>query len=174
MHDEPTIPRYTTHPLPNYSYVPGMWPHPLSDPAGHSYGQTDDRPAALLPKSWQTNDAWLWAIDLFNHGYYWEAHEAWESLWHAAGRRGTTADFLKGLIKLAAAGVKSREGNAAGVRHHAKRADELLAPFRGTVQFGLYVDDLLSAAEAIGREADSLLNTTRTEVVRVLPLTIRL
>ncbi|TGQ49534.1 DUF309 domain-containing protein, partial [Mesorhizobium sp. M1C.F.Ca.ET.210.01.1.1] len=25
-----------------------------------------------------------WGIDLFNHGYYWEAHEAWEPLWHAA------------------------------------------------------------------------------------------
>ncbi|MER9222262.1 DUF309 domain-containing protein [Mesorhizobium sp. M0644] len=23
-------------------------------------------------------------IDLINHGYYWEAHEAWEPLWHAA------------------------------------------------------------------------------------------
>lgn len=174
MHDEPTIPRYTMRPLPPYSYVPGMWPHPLSDPAGHSYGHTDDRPAALVPESWQTNVTWRWAIDLFNHGYYWEAHEAWESLWHAAGHRGTTADLLKGLIKLAAAGVKSREGNAAGIRRHATRAIELLAPLLGTVQFGLDVDKLLVAAEAIGRDADSLLNTTRTQVVRVLPLTIQL
>ena len=50
------------------------------------------------------------AIELFNAGYYWEAHEVWEELWHVEGRRGPTAELLKALIKLAAAGVKVREG----------------------------------------------------------------
>ncbi|MER9007639.1 DUF309 domain-containing protein [Mesorhizobium sp. M0862] len=27
-----------------------------------------------------------WGIDLFNHGYYWEAHEAWEPLWQTANQ----------------------------------------------------------------------------------------
>ena len=66
-----------------------------------------------------------YGVDLFNHGYYWEAHEAWEGVWHACGRRGRLADFLKGLIHLAAAGVKSREGNLNGVVKHAERAKEL-------------------------------------------------
>ena len=74
---------------------------------------------------------YLFAIDLFNHGYYWEAHEHWELLWQAAGREGLLADFLKGLIKLAAAGVKAREDNIAGVRRHAGRARDL---FRLTEQ----------------------------------------
>ena len=39
-------------------------------------------------------------IEHFNARRFWEAHEAWEALWHAAGRHGPTADFLKGLIKL--------------------------------------------------------------------------
>jgi predicted metal-dependent hydrolase len=69
----------------------------------------------------------LAAIDLFNHGYYWEAHEAWESLWLGCGRTGVTADFLKGLIKLAAAGVKARERRTEGVLRHARRAAELFA-----------------------------------------------
>ena len=34
-----------------------------------------------------------------------KSHVAWESLWMACGRKGAVADFLKGLIKLAAAGV---------------------------------------------------------------------
>src|SRR5262245_34205362 len=119
-------PRYfPTRPLPPYSYVPGLSPHPTSDPRGHSYGQHEP-PASLLDESsYRTNAAYLYAIDLFNHGFYWEAHEAWEALWHAAGRKGATADFLKGLIKLAAAGVKMREGRSAGVRQHAERAAEL-------------------------------------------------
>ena len=56
-------------------------------------------------------------VALFNAGYYWEAHEAWEGLWHAYGRRGPTADVLKALIKLAAAGVKVREGQRARRAH---------------------------------------------------------
>jgi uncharacterized protein len=69
----------------------------------------------------------LRGVELFNAGYYWEAHEVWEGLWHAEGRRGPTADVLKALIKLAAAGVKVREGRENGVRTHAGRAALLFA-----------------------------------------------
>ncbi len=95
-------------PLPPYSYVPGLSPHPVSDVRGHLFGKVEP-PAEELTASFASNATYLYAIDLFNHGYYWEAHEEWERLWHVAGRTGTTADFLKGLIKLAAAGVKLRE-----------------------------------------------------------------
>ena len=108
-------------PLPPYSFVPGHRPHPVSDPAGHSFGTAPPTPPEFDPAAWATNRTYLYAIDLFNHGYYWEAHEAWESLWHACGRTGRIADFLKGLIKLAAAGVKVREGRPAGVVGHARR-----------------------------------------------------
>lgn len=70
------------------------------------------------------------AADLFNHGYYWEAHEVWEDEWNRAGRRGPHALLFQGLIKLAAAGVKAREGNPAGVRRHLARAIELLQSAR--------------------------------------------
>jgi predicted metal-dependent hydrolase len=90
------------------------------------YGHAAEEASPLDTKHWQHNETYLYAVDLFNHGYYWEAHEAWESLWHAAGHRGQIADFLKGLIKLAAAGVKRCEGNAAGVARHLKRGRELL------------------------------------------------
>lgn len=62
---------------------------------------------------------------MFNAGYYWEAHEAWEGVWIAAGRQGLVADYVKGLIKLAAAGVKIREGSAVGAQRHLTRAEEL-------------------------------------------------
>lgn len=90
------------------------------------HGVEHDSPAPLQPAAWRDSVEYLYGVDLFNHGYYWEAHEAWESLWHAAGRTGVVANFLKGLIKLAAAGVKSREGNAQGVRRHTERGIELL------------------------------------------------
>ena len=147
MSPPPNPPRYTSRPLPPYSYVPGQHPHPIREAAGHSFGHAPPVAQPLDEATWKTNEAWLWAIDLFNCGFYWEAHEAWESLWHVAGRRGETADLLKGLIKLAAAGVKHREGRPAGVRLHARRAAELLAPARSQIKFGLAIEPIAAAAE---------------------------
>jgi hypothetical protein len=118
--------RYSTIDLPSYSYVPGFTPHPVSDPRGHRHRRPAQAAAPLDPDAWPSSDGYRYAIDLFNYGYYWEAHEAWETLWHAAGRRGALAAWLKALIMLAAAGVKLREGNARGARRHANRALELL------------------------------------------------
>ena len=121
------IPRFVPdEPFPPYAYVPGRFPHPTSDPAGHSFGAAPTHPSSLDPNHWETSRPYLYGVDLFNHGYYWEAHEVWEGLWHACGRAGLTGWFIKGLIKLAAAGVKAREGKyPQGVRSHAHRAKEL-------------------------------------------------
>lgn len=141
--------------LPPYSYVTGRFPHPTRDPAGHSYGHTPAEPPPLDPDHWQASRAYLYGCDLFNHGFYWEAHEVWEGLWKACGRHGATADFLKALIKLAAAGVKHREGRAEGVRRHAKRAAELFEAVAGKcgkdVYGGLNVEELLQTARRIER-----------------------
>lgn len=113
-------------PLPPYAFVPGQTPHPVSDPRGHSFGRRPPCPDPPDSDDWSACQPYLHGIDLFNHGYYWEAHEVWEALWKACGRLGPTADFLKALIKLAAAGVKVREGVSAGACSHARRAAALL------------------------------------------------
>jgi hypothetical protein len=131
----------------------------------------------LNESSYDANASYLYAIDLFNHGFYWEAHEAWEALWHAAGRRGPTADFLKGLIKLAAAGVKTREGRAAGVRQHAQRAAELLRTAEETLgpfAFAMNIPQLVAAAADISARADELIASGQPSAVRSLPLKIEL
>lgn len=107
--------------LPPYTYVPGHAPHPISDPDGHMR-------EVSLPDTWTHPQQLQWGRRLFEHGYYWEAHEAWEHLWLELGRTSPVALTVKGLIKLAASGVKCREGNAVGARRHASRAAELLAP----------------------------------------------
>jgi hypothetical protein len=140
-------------PFPPYSYVTGRFPHPTRDPLGHSFSQAHRGIPPLDPQNWQASEEYLNAIDLFNHGYYWEAHEAWEELWHAAGRRGAIADFLKALIKFAAAGVKVREGRSDGVRRHAKRASELLRSTHAVVaapEFcGFKFETLIAIAERV-------------------------
>ena len=125
-------PRYSSRPLPTYSYVPRHAPHPVSHPLGHMFGQERTRAEPLDVERWFASDEYLYGMDLFNHGYYWEAHEAWESLWIAAGRRGPTATWLKVLIKLAAAVVKLREGSAMGALRHAMRVQQLLAELQAS------------------------------------------
>jgi hypoxanthine phosphoribosyltransferase len=99
----------------------------------------------------------LYGLDLFNHGYYWEAHEIWERIWHACGRAGPAGNFIKGLIKLAAAGVKAREGRPEGVRTHARRAAELFRQTVGqlppgqTCYFGLSLQRLIGLATDVAR-----------------------
>jgi hypothetical protein len=134
-------------PLPPYAFVPGQGPHPESDPAGHSFGRQRPR-AALDSYRWRECQPYLYGIDLFNAGYYWEAHAEWESLWLEAGRRGPVADFLKGLIQLAAAGVKEREGIPAGRVGHACRAAELWRSLPDVPMAGFFPLTLIALAEA--------------------------
>jgi hypothetical protein len=148
------VPRFLPdEPLPPYTYVSGITPHPTRDPAGHSYGVVHARPEPLATERWRNSRVYLFGIDLFNAGYYWEAHEAWESLWHACGRQGTTAELLQGLIKLAAAGVKAREDRPPGIARHARRAAELFASARGQLAHanycGLNLDELIDEAGRI-------------------------
>jgi hypothetical protein len=144
-------------PFPPYTFVPGRVPHPVSDPAGHSFGVTPAAPPAPEPQRWEQSATYRYGIDLFNAGFYWEAHVEFESLWVVCGKKGPVADFLKGLIHLAAAGVKRLEGRPQGVTGHACRAAELwhgvartLAPGEEGM-FGFRVAALGELAAAIGK-----------------------
>lgn len=161
--------------FPAYSYVPGKFPHPLSDPAGHSFGHVPEKCEPLTPENCQRHEEYLWGIQLFNHGYYWEAHETWEQVWHACGRKGPAADYSKGLIKLAAAGVKTREGRPEGVARHANRSAELLrnvkVSFGGSnvAPFGLSLEAIIKSAEYVAANADQFMNTSTAAVATTLP-----
>jgi hypothetical protein len=130
-------------PLPPYSYVAGLFPHPVSDPAGHMHGAEKGKVEFDAAQWWECEE-YLFGFDLFNAGYYWEAHEAWEAVWHALGRKGPVADVVKGLIRLAACGYKGREGKADGVTGHAAAAARLFATAaeHGATQLGLYLPRL--------------------------------
>ena len=100
---------------------------------------------------------WLHALDLFNEGFSWEAHEAWEQFWHAFGRTTPEARLVQGLIHLAAAAVKIREGKPAGVTKHTQRARKLLSE-SGAAGLGCAGDGrgFDVAAQTLGLDAGSL------------------
>jgi len=168
----------STDPFPPYSYVPGgPWPHPTRSPQGHSFG----RGSKLAEPATDSSD-WFarrfhHGITLFNAGYYWEAHEVWEELWHACGRRGTTADLLRALIKLAAAGVKVRERQDHGVQTHARRAADLLgsAIARGDGwQLGLDLAGLMERALEVATHPPPDPGPLAARVTCVFPFQIEL
>ncbi len=71
----------------------------VRDHEGHSYPLQ-----SVLANVSLDSDEFAWGQDLFNHGYYWEAHEAWEGLRQIANRGSPLRAFLKGLILLSATG----------------------------------------------------------------------
>jgi hypothetical protein len=147
----PDVPRsWEDEPFPSYTYIPNRGlPHPRSSPLGHSHDRPEQPARPIVDDRWASSPPYLHGCRLFNAGYYWEAHEAWEAVWHAQGRAGPVAEVLKGLIKLAAAGVKVREGRPAGVSSHARRAADSFKTSRaivGPTLLGLDLDRLASLA----------------------------
>ena len=166
-------------PFPPYAFVPGQSPHPISDPEGHSHGVRHHPPTPVSPDDWASSRDYLHGIDLFNHGYYWEAHEVWEGLWHAGGRAGTTADFLKGLIQMSAAGVKVRQGMPRGVASLGGGAAELFQKVldalgaAGPHYLGLNVNELADFVRGLAAQPDREAPSVGRAAVRVFSVMLR-
>jgi hypothetical protein len=148
-------PRYTQLPLPPYRYVPKESPHPLSDPAGHSYRPAEEPEPTVRPvafDAWFESQHYLFGVDLYNHGYWWEAHESWEDLWRPTDRGGVQRRFLQGLIQSAVVHLKFRQRLAGGFhrlressRGHLESARRRIS---GSCYMGLDLDGFLASMEA--------------------------
>jgi len=120
--------------------MPGEQPHPTADPRGHSRG-VPARFTATAPdnRRWRESVGYLFGCDLYNRGFWWEAHEAWETLWHLSGRGSAERAALQGLIQLANCHLKLHMGRVNAVRRlqrsyggHFDRVDRLAgSPFMG-------------------------------------------
>jgi predicted metal-dependent hydrolase len=101
---DPPPPRRTTRPFPSGRHLPG---EPL--PADFS-GVVD----------------FAWGCDLFDHRYYWEAHEVWECEWRELAPGDLERELLQGLICAAAFLVKQHQGVLSGAERLLGRAEERL------------------------------------------------
>lgn len=123
----PTSPpsRVTDRAFPTYRHVPGLTPHPVTHPDGHSHDVEEhpvDPGCHDLPHNWSACAHYLFGIDLFNHAYHWEAHEEWEAVWHAVGHDSEPGQFLQGLIQVSAALLKHHMGVAGGAASLKRKA----------------------------------------------------
>jgi len=110
-------PRYAPQrTLPPYRYVPGRAPHPTAHEEGHSYGHPAPDAVFMPPSAWRDNEEYLHGVDLFNRRYYWEAHEAWEAVWHTCNKNATHGLFIQGLIQISAGLLRWHMGTERGAR----------------------------------------------------------
>lgn len=131
--------RYTYKEFPPYAFVPAYYPHPRANVEGHSYNQEEKIFETISLNNYKDSEDYLFGIDLFNYGYYWEAHEVWEGLWKAHGKEGLIADFLKALIRMSASGVKVRQGQINGIKEHSKFSGEMFLKIKEKTNQNLYL-----------------------------------
>jgi len=148
--------------FPAYAYLPGRDPHPTQHRDGHSFrgaGEEREPPVAYRKaEEWSDNGDYLFGVDLYNHGYLWEAHEVWEGLWHAAKRDPVQADFLQGLIQCAAAALKIPMGQPGGLAALAERGTgrlESVMRRAGPEYMGLDVPGFVRAFRAFAASSPS-------------------
>lgn len=143
-------------PFPPYAFLPGRDPHPTRDPRGHSYGEEEGPAGYFDSGAWRENEDYLFGIDLYNHGYLWEAHEVWEGLWHAAKHDPPQADLLQGLIQCAAASLKIPMEQPRGLESLTKLGTEKLervAHAAGGDYMGLDLFEFVAAMRAFAARA---------------------
>ena len=140
-------PRYTSLPFPAYRFIPGKAPHPTRDPDGHSYNQPLRQLVSFKPGDWQSCEDYLYGIDLFNHRYWWEAHEALEAVWVAVGRRTQTGLFIQGLIQVSVAHLKWSQGFHDTARQMSSEALEKMKHVQGQFM-GIEIDAFRSDVTA--------------------------
>jgi hypothetical protein len=137
--------------FPPYAFLPGRDPHPTGDPRGHSFARAEETPVYLPGARWRENDSYLYGVDLYNHGYLWEAHEAWESVWHASKQDRIQALHLQGLIQCAAAWLKRAMEQPRGLERLSalalEKLEEVARASRGTFM-GLDLDRFLPEVRA--------------------------
>ena len=90
---------------------------PPTPPATPRATRTDSRSTSLPDlnhEDWRKSEEYLYGIDLFNEGYWWECHEVLEGLWHASGVGTEAGHVLQAVIQCAAAHLKASTDRPVG------------------------------------------------------------
>ncbi|MEO1193168.1 MAG: DUF309 domain-containing protein [Pseudomonadota bacterium] len=129
------LPFLSAQPLPPYRYIPGLNAHPKAYPKGYIHGLQTGPIPALPPEAWARSVSYLQGCDLYNRGYWWEAHEAWEGLWQVTRDRPRQHRFLQGLIQAANAQLKLALDLPRAVRRLWDKAEDHFVAAQGPEPF---------------------------------------
>jgi hypothetical protein len=162
--------------FPDHAFIPGRMPHPRRQAENAGTERPCDDRADPLDAPSSRVDALRRGLDLFNHGYFWEAHEAWEGPWQAMQRESGEALHLQALIRLAAAALKLVMEEPRGVAAHAAWCRATFARLErsqpAVFAGGPSSRDLLALCERLLAKREALLEgpPERLETILVLPV----
>jgi hypothetical protein len=136
-----SAPRLTTASFPPYHYIPGLQPHPKG---ATSKGAPAHAPLKLsgkdfLAEGWKACTPFVFGVDLYNHGFWWEAHEEWESVWKAFDAH-IARPLVQVLILTAAIHLQVFVGKQAGVETLSKNWHKLWNLITSDTQHAFGVD----------------------------------
>jgi hypothetical protein len=89
---------------------------------------------------WINSETYLYGVDLFNNGYWWECHEQWEAIWKFIGSDSREGRFLQGLVQIAAACLRQFMGTDKRGWTLAVKGLERIKEFEGEIVLGVHVD----------------------------------
>lgn len=127
-------------PVPTHAYIPRKTPRHPEDTFSllcNTVQPGDD--IATLTRS----DAWRCGLEWLHAGYYWEAHELFESVWMVLPQNAPERRLVQALIQLANAGLKTRMGKPKAAARLLEIAERLLAECKaggGDVRMALQLD----------------------------------
>lgn len=129
------IKRYTKYKLPEKPFIPGK------ENLKEFNFEISWKDTELKEVNWTESDEYLFGIDLFNHGFWFEAHEIWEAVWLAQNKDSETRVFMQGLIQLSAALFKKKSGKYESAERLAAKGIYKLNKLVG-IKFGIDISEL--------------------------------
>jgi hypothetical protein len=155
--------RYSSRPLPSARYLPGHTQRPERAVQTDRL-QISEEMQLAISETWSRNESYLYGVDLYNLGYWWECHEVLEALWHLAGRKTPSARFLQALIQIAAGNLKRALGSEEAAQNLWRRGVEGLEPLK-PVYMGIEIEPFAGDVRAYAERRRQL-----PAVIRLQPL----
>jgi hypothetical protein len=136
--------RFSKRPLPPYRFAKHESPHPTQHPDGHFRGKKSFACLEFDGSNWRDCEGYLFALDLFNHGYFWECHEVLEDLWHDTDRSTPLGHFIQGFIQCTISHwhrVAGRESAARNIMKRTPRHVEAAGSLRMGTSLGWLLEE---------------------------------
>ena len=132
--------------FPPYSFIPthNLNPNRIG---GYREGIPDPISKPIDNKNYKNNTDYLFAIDLINHGYYWESHVYFEAIWHAHNRRGNVANYCKAMVKISAGAIKYKQGRINSATRLFNGAVDIFNNLPNTFFLGIKINELIEISE---------------------------
>ncbi|GIW43100.1 MAG: hypothetical protein KatS3mg077_0382 [Candidatus Binatia bacterium] len=159
-------------------YLPGLSPRSQRRAARENIAQAlarlADKPRGSGdPTDLASHPAWILGQDLFARGYYWEAHEAWESLWREVAVGAEERELLHVLLQWSASLLQLRCGWTQAAQRVGQRAYARLQRLEQqtdrAVVLGVHLRQLSLGLERFLRQVATVLRTPSSRPSRYRP-----